>query len=180
MIIGGNSQANWDRSNPVKSSRLEQQSPLAKDGFRASETDWTPVKPSIAVETHQESRSLRSLGSGLVLALGLALTLGASGCASLATAHAADAGRPQVVQTAQVKHEAAKPNLSYQVGKELHKTGKEVQQAAKPVLEKGKEIGKDIGKTGAKVGKEIGQAGKEVGLGVAKEATSFWKGLTGH
>lgn len=178
--------------SPLKRSKADPGTPVG-DKFETGSADWKPVKPSLQAEAPSSSKPLRgALGSILMLTLGVALSLGASGCASVATAHAADSGRPQIVQVdaaRTAKKETAKPGpakqlagqkkvagkaqsteqgTAYQVGRELNEVGKDVKDAAKPVLEKGKEVGQEIGK-----------AGKDFGLGVAKEARSFWKGLTG-
>lgn len=186
MFVGANGPVSLQGMSPLKKSKADSGGPVG-DKFEAGSTEWKPVKPSLQTEAPSSSKPLRgALGSILMLTLGVALSLGASGCASVATAHAAESGRPQIVQvdTAKTaKQETAKPSpakqlsgqkksteqgTAYQVGRELNQAGKDVKEAAKPVLEKGKEVGKEIGK-----------AGKDFGLGVAKEATSFWKGLTG-
>lgn len=147
--------------SPLKKSKAD--SGLRWRGPQAGSTEWKPVKPSLQTEAPSSSKPLRgALGSILMLTLGVALSLGASGCASVATAHAAESGRPQIVQvdTAKTaKQETAKPSpakqlsgqkksteqgTAYQVGRELNQAGKDVEEAAKPVLEKGKEVGKRL------------------------------------
>ena len=154
-------------------------SDLPKETFVSGGNDWTPVKPNITSSVSPKSSGLRSLGGALMLSLGLALTLGATGCASVATAQAA--GKTPIVQTQTkpAQDTAARPSAAYQIGKGMHEIGVGTKEAAQPVIEKSLEVGQQIGKKGKEVGQEIGQAGKKFGLGVAKEATSFWKGLTG-
>ena len=149
-------------------------SDLPKETFVSGGNDWTPVKPNVSAATSKTS-GLRSLGGALMLSLGLALTIGATGCASVATAQAAE--KTPIIQT-QPKP-AKDGSASYQVGKGLHDIGVGAKEAAQPALDKGKEVGKKGWEKGKEATKDIGTAGKNFGLGVAKEAKSLWKGLTG-
>jgi hypothetical protein len=175
--------------SPLKRSRSDAEAGPSEK-FETSASDWKPTRPTLESQGTTSARPLgRALGSLLMVTLGVALSLGASGCASVATAHAAQSG-PQIVQAKTApKREAAKAtpaqqlqadsSASYKIGKGLNQVGQGVKEASQPALEKGKEVGQEVGKEAVKVGKEIGKAGKDFGLGVAKEATSFWKGLTG-
>ncbi|MFN8607906.1 MAG: hypothetical protein U0931_10260 [Vulcanimicrobiota bacterium] len=169
---------NW---NPGRNQGLRKQAEGGPgDKFESTGSDWTPVRPNVTSTVSRVSSTVRNFTGAMTLALGLALTAGLTGCASVATAQSAH--QTPIVQT-QVKHAekdtTAPKSASYQVGKGLHDIGVGTKEAAQPALDKGKEIGQKIGETGAQVGKEIGKAGKNFGLGVAKEAKSFWKGLTG-
>jgi len=153
-------------------------SDLPKETFVSGGNDWAPVKPNVTAATSKTS-GLRSLGGALMLSLGLALTIGATGCASVATAQATE--KTPIIQTQPkpAQDTAAKPSASYQIGKGMHEIGMGAKEAAQPAIDKGKEVGKKGLEKGKEVGKEIGAAGKKFGQGVAKEATSFWRGLTG-
>ncbi|MBS2035004.1 hypothetical protein JST97_08445 [bacterium] len=175
MKVNDGGGINW---NPGRNQGVRKQPEgVAGDKFESTGSDWTPVKPNLTSAVSKASSTVRNFTGAMTLALGLALTLGATGCASVATAQTAQ--HTPIVQTqVQPKDTAPKP-ASYQVGKGLHDIGVGAKEAAQPALDKGQEIGKKIGDKGAEVGKEIGKAGKAFGLGVAKEAKSFWKGLTG-
>lgn len=219
MFVSGNGSVNWEGMSPLRKGKAEETG-SQRDGFVASGSEWKPVKPNLQAESTSSSRPLRGiLGSVLMLTLGVCLAAGATGCASVATAHAAESG-PKIVQvqTKQEKKEtrqAQGDSLSYQVGKGLNQTGQDFRQAGKdirdasrpalqkgkevgqqigdksvevardvkdasqPALKKGKEIGQQIGEKGAEVGREIGKQGEAFGKGVAREAKSFWRGLTG-
>lgn len=177
--------------SPLKKPR-DESAKASGDKFTTSEADWKPVKPSVTQPTTETGGTLKKvLRSAMMLTLGVGLTLGAVGCASVGTAHAAgSANQPQIVQVqTKPKAEQAKgtakaaqqqeQGAAYKIGKGLNETGKGVKEAAQPALDKGKEIGQEIGEAGKQVGQEIGKAGKDFGLGVAREAKSFWKGLTG-
>ncbi len=153
-------------------------SDMPRESYVSSGNDWAPVKPNVAAATTKTS-AVRNFTGAMTLAVGLALTLGMTGCASVATAQATQ--RTPIVQT-QTKpaQDTAKPSAAYQIGKGLNEIGKGTKQAAQPALDKGAEVGKEIGKAGAEVGKEIGKAGKAFGKGVATGAKSFWRGLTGQ
>lgn len=174
MKVHDGGSVNWQpgRNQGVR----KETSDLPKESFVSGGNDWTPVKPNITqAAAANKGSGLRSLGGALMLSLGLALTLGATGCASVATAQAAE--KTPIIQT-QPKP-AKDKSASYQVGKGLHDIGVGTKEAAQPAIDKGKEVGQQIGQKGKEVGLEIGKAGKNFGLGVAKEAKSFWKGLTG-
>ena len=165
MKVTGNGALNWD-AGKNKGVRPEGNT-TPGDKFVAGGNDWTPVKPNLTSAVSNKPSALRNFTGAMTLALGLALTMGATGCASVATAQATQ--KTSIVQTqAKPPQDNAPKPASYQVGKGLHDMGKGAKQAAQPVLDKGKEVGK-----------EMGEAGKNFGLGVAKEAKSFWKGLTG-
>lgn len=178
MKVHDGGSVNWQpgRNQGVRKESAD----VPKESFVSGGNDWTPVKPNMTAAVSNKPSAFRNFTGAMTLALGLALTLGATGCASVATAQAAE--KTPIVQT-QTKpaqsDTAGKPSSSYQIGKGLHEIGKGTKEAAQPAIDKGKEVGKEIGKTGKEVGKEIGKAGKNFGLGVAKEAKSFWKGLTG-
>ncbi|MBX3171998.1 MAG: hypothetical protein KF760_31615 [Candidatus Eremiobacteraeota bacterium] len=152
---------------------------MPKETFVSGGNDWAPVKPNVTAAVSHKPSALRNFTGAMTLALGLALTLGATGCASVATAQAAEKTPIVQTQTRPAQQDSTKASASYQIGKGLHEIGKGTKEAARPALDKGKEVGKEIGKAGKEVGQEIGKAGKKFGLGVAKEAKSFWKGLTG-
>lgn len=208
MFVGNNGSVNWEGVSPLRRGKSEKGG-VPSDGFTPSDSDWKPVKPNLTAESTSSSRPLRNvLSSVLLLTLGVCLAAGATGCASVATAHAADAG-PKVVQvqtkqTAPKQTETRGESLSYQVGKGLNQAGqdfrqagRDIQDASQPALQKGKEIGQKIGdksvevardvkdasqpvlQKGKEVGKEIGKQGEAFGKGVAREARSFWRGLTG-
>ena len=175
MKVTGQGALNWD-AGKNKGVRPEGK-PAPGDKFVSSGNDWTPVKPNVTAAVSNKPSAFRNFTGAMTLALGLALTIGATGCASVATAQSA--GRTPIVQTqTQPAKDTTAKSASYQVGKGLHDIGVGAKEAAQPALEKGKEVGQKIGETGKEVGKEIGKAGKKFGLDVAKEAKSFWKGLT--
>ncbi len=177
MKVHDGGSVNWQ---PGKNQGVRRESSdLPKESFVSSGNDWAPVKPNVTAAVNNQPSAFRNFTGAMTLALGLALTLGATGCASVATAQAAEKTPIVQTQTKQAQKDTAKPSASYQIGKGLHEIGKGTKEAAQPALEKGKEVGKEIGKAGKEVGQEIGKAGKNFGLGVAKEAKSFWKGLTG-
>ena len=163
--VTGNGALNWD-AGKNKGVRPEGNT-TPGDKFVSGTQDWTPVKPNITSAVGNKPSAFRNFTGAMTLALGLALTIGATGCASVATAQSAQKSPIVQTQTQPAKDTTAKP-ASYQVGKGLHDIGKGAKVAAQPALDKGKEVGQEIGK-----------AGKQFGLGVAKEAKSFWKGLTG-
>ena len=180
MFVSGNGPVSLQSLSPLKKSRSESNSAGDKFETRGGQ-DWKPIKPSLTHEAEAPAHSSKGvLNSVLMLTLGIALTMGATGCASVATAHGAQSGRPQIVQVETHKQDSPpqtpaqqvvgqkKASAAYQVGHDLNKAGKDIKKAAQPALDKGKEVGQEIAK-----------AGKDFGLGVAKEATSFWKGLTG-
>lgn len=191
MFVGSTGSAHLGGMSPLKRSRDE--GPQSQgDKFTTAETDWKPVKPSVTKPTAETGGTLRRvLGSAMMLTLGVGLTLGAAGCASVGTAYAAGPNQPQIVQvqTQKPKSEQAKGSAkassqqqqgaAYKIGKGLNETGKGLKEATQPALDKGKEVGLEIGEAGKQVGQEIGQAGKEFGQGVAREAKAFWRGLTG-
>lgn len=174
MKVNDGGGINW---NPGRNQGVRKQAEGGPgDKFESSGSDWTPVKPNVTSTVSKAAAGVRNFTGAMMLTLGLALTMGVTGCASVATAQTAQ--KTPIVQT-QVKQESAPKSASYQVGKGLHDIGVGTKEAAQPALDKGREIGQKIGETGAHVGKEIGKAGRDFGLGVAKEAKSFWKGLTG-
>ena len=164
MKVTGNGTLNWD-AGKNKGVRPESTT-TSGDKFVSGGNDWTPVKPNVTSAVSNKPSAFRNFSGAMTLALGLALTIGATGCASVATAQSAQ--RTPIVQThtKSAQDTTAKPT-SYQVGKGLHDIGKGAKEVAQPAVDKGKEVGQEIGK-----------AGKKFGLGVAKEAKSFWKGLT--
>ena len=176
MKVHDGGSVNWQ---PGKNQGVRRESSdLPKESFVPGGNEWAPVKPNVT-QAASKTSGLRSLGGALMLSLGLALTIGATGCASVATAQATE--RTPIIQTQlkPAKDTTARPSASYQVGKGLHDIGVGTKEAAQPAIDKGKEVGQQIGQKGKEVGLEIGKAGKNFGLGVAKEAKSFWKGLTG-
>ena len=132
-------------------------------------TEWKPAgkpvfAPTQAVEpTRANAGHTKSMFAGLALALSVALC---SGCASTGALHGAvnDSLHPQQTTSQQ----APKGSQAYQAGKEIHK-------AVKPALNKGKEIGLEIGAQGKKAGLEIKDQAVEFGHGVR----DFFKGIAG-
>ncbi len=180
MKVNDGGGVNWTPGNRNQGVRKESGPGVPGDKFETTGSDWTPVKPNVTTAVSKAKSGCRNFTGAMTLALGLALTLGGTGCATVANAQAAQ--KTPIVQT-QVQtaahHDTAEKPASYQVGKGLHDIGVGTKEAVQPALDKGKEVGQQIGQTGKHVGQEIGKAGKKFGLGVAKEAKSFWKGLTG-
>lgn len=178
MKVNDGGGVNW---NPGKSQGVRKETGTGAPGdkFESTGSDWTPVKPNMTTAVGKAKSGLRNFTGAMTLALGLALTLGATGCATVVNAQAAQ--KTPIVQThvQPAAQDTAQKPASYQIGKGLHDIGVGTKEAAQPALDKGKEVGQKIGQTGKQVGQEIGKAGKNFGLGVAKEAKSFWKGLTG-
>ena len=174
MKVNDGGSVNWQPGK--KQAVRSETSDVPKETFVPGGNDWSPVKPKVAAAVSPSPSGLRCLGGALMLSLALALSVGATGCASVATAQATQ--KTPILQTQ--TRPAQDASASYQVGKGLHDIGKGAKETARPAIEKGKEVGQKGWEKGKEVGKEIGTAGKNFGLGVAKEAKSFWKGLTGQ
>ena len=174
MHAGGFSPINFGttpRVNQPPHSPGPSSAPVDGEKFVASGADWKPAgKPTFAATAAVEAPKrhaghTKSLFAGLTLALGVALC---SGCASTGALHGAvnESLHPQ--QTTSQQAAPAKGNQAYQAGKEVH-------EAVKPALKKGKEIGLEIGKQGKKAGLEIADHAVEFGHGVR----DFFKGVVG-
>lgn len=177
MKVNDGGSVHWQ---PGRNQGVRQQtSDLPKESFVSGGNDWVPVKPNVTSAVNTKPSAVRNFTGAMTLALGLALTLGMTGCASVATAQSTQKTPIVQTQTKAPQDAAGKQSPSYQIGKGLHEIGKGTKEAAQPAIDKGAEIGKEIGKTGAQVGREIGKAGKSFGQAVGNEAKSFWRGITG-